>query len=300
MVFDRGRVPGVLGVDSVAGWFCLSWMPGNEGVANRSGPVACQERQRQSSATAGTVFEDRRQPLRLWFHVMWLMMAQKTGVSARNLCDTCGLGSDQTAWGWLQKLRRVMIRAGREHLTGRVDIDEACVGGQKEGARGRGAEGNTAVLVAVEGDPKKKPGRVRFRCVEAMTRESVEWFIGDYVAPGTLVVTDGLSVYDPLKAAGHDHQARVITPGGDMARQELDHVHLVVSLLKRWLGGTRQGAVTPSHPQAYLDECAFRFNRRLSRHRGKLFYRLMQQAVTVRPPTVKAPYASKPQPAGGT
>ncbi len=226
----------------------------------------CQACQRQSSATAGTVFEDSRKPLRLWFQVMWLMMAQKTGLSARHLCDTCGFGSYQTAWGWLQKLRSVMIRAGREHLTGRVAVDEAFVGGQKEGARGRGAEGKTAVLVAVAGDPKKKLGRVRFRCVEAITRESAELFITDYVEPGTLVVTDGLSVYDHLQAAGYDHQAHVLTTGGELARQELDHVHLVISLLKRWLGGTHQGAVTPAHLQAYLDEFAFRFNRRHTRH----------------------------------
>jgi transposase-like protein len=156
-----------------------------------------------------------------------------------------------------------MIRTGRERLTGRVEVDEAYVGGQKEGARGRGAEGKTAVLVAVEGDPKKKLGRVRFRCVEAISRKSVELFIGDYVEPGTLVVTDGLSVYDHLKAAGFDHQAHVITTGGEVARQELDHVHLVISLLKRWLGGTHQGAVTPSHRQAYLDELAFRGQRQL-------------------------------------
>lgn len=192
-----------------------------------------------------------------------------------------------------------MIRAGREHLTGRVEVDEAFVGGQKEGTRGRGAEGKTAVLVAVEGAPRQQLGRVRFRCVEAITRESVALFITDYVEPGTLVVTDGLSVYSHLQAAGSDHQAHVITTGGEPARQELDHVHLVISLLKRWLGGTHQGAVTPAHLQAYLDEFAFRFNRRLAHHRGKLFYRLMQQAVTVRPPTVKALYASKPQPAGG-
>ena len=93
----------------------------------------CQGCQRQSSVKAGTVFEDSRKPLRLWFHVMWLMMAQKTGLSAKNLCDTYGFGSYQTAWGWLQKLRSVMIRSGRERLTGRVEVDEAFVGGQKKG-----------------------------------------------------------------------------------------------------------------------------------------------------------------------
>ena len=93
---------------------------------------------------------------------MWLMMAQKTGMSAKNLCDTYGFGSYQTAWGWLQKLRSVMIRTGREPLNGRVEVDEAYVGGQKEGARGRGAKGKTAVLVAVEGEAKKKLGGYAF------------------------------------------------------------------------------------------------------------------------------------------
>ena len=151
------------------------------------------------------------------------------------------------------------------------------------------------VLVAVEGDAKKKLGRVRFRCVAAIDRKTVESFVRDYVEPGATVVTDGLPVYDKLRCAGFDHRPHVIAAGGEAARKQLDHVHLVISLLKRWLGGTHQGAVTPAHLQAYLDEFAFRFNRRLSQHRGKLFYRLMQQAVTARPPAVKALYASKPQ-----
>ena len=260
----------------------------------------CQGCQRQSSATAGTVFEDSRKSLRLWFHVMWLMMAQKTGLSAKSLCDTYGFGSYQTAWGWLRKLRSVMIRSGREHLAGRVEVDETYVGGQKEGTRGRGAEGKTLILVAVEGDIKKKLGRVRFRCVKAIDQEIIESFVRDYVEPGTKVVTDGLLVYGNLKAAGFDHRPHVVTTGGEKASQQLEHVHLVVSLLKRWLAGTHQGAVTPSHLQAYLDEFSFRFNRRLSQHRGKLFYRLMQQAVTARPPAVKALYVSKPQPVGAT
>ena len=252
----------------------------------------CQECQRQSSVTAGTVFEDSRKPLRLWFHVMWMMMAQKTGLSAKNLCETYGFGSYQTAWGWLGKFRSVMIRCGRDRLSGRVEVDEAFVGGQQEGARGRGAEGKTRVLVAVEGNAKKKLGRVRFRCVKTIDQVGVELFLTDCVEPGTQVVTDGLSVYDHLKAAGYDHRPHVQATGGAAAREQLDHVHLVISLLKRWLAGTHQGAVTPNHLQAYLDEFSFRFNRRLSQHRGKLFYRLMQQAVTTRPPAVKDLYVS--------
>lgn len=282
-----------------AGFVCAK-CGGTKAWRTARGLWHCQGCQRQSSVTVGTVFEDSRKPLRLWFHVMWLMMAQKTGLSAKNLSDTYGFGSYQTAWGWLQKLRSVMIRIGRERLVGRVEVDEAYVGGQKEGTRGRGAEGKTLVLVAVEGYTKKKLGRVRFRCVAAINGDTVESFVQDYVEPGAIVVTDGLSVYDNLGDAGFDHRSHIVSAGGEAARKQLEHVHLVISLLKRWLGGTHQGAVTPSHLQAYLDEFSFRFNRRLSRHRGKLFYRLMQQAVSTRPPAVKAMYVSKQQDVGGT
>lgn len=184
-----------------AGFVCPQ-CGGTEAWHTERGLWHCQKCRHQSSVTAGTVFEDSRKPLRLWFHVMWLMMAQKTGLSAKNLCDTYGFGSYQTAWGWLQKLRSVMIRSGRERLVGRVEVDEAFVGGQKEGTRGRGADGKTLVLVAVEGDARKRLGRVRFRCVAAINRETVEAFVRDYVEPSTKVVTDGLGVYDKLEAAG--------------------------------------------------------------------------------------------------
>jgi transposase-like protein/predicted RNA-binding Zn-ribbon protein involved in translation (DUF1610 family) len=258
------------------------------------GLLHCGNCQHQTSATVGTVFEGTRKPLLLWFHLMWLMMAQKTGLSARNLCDTYGFGSYQTAWGWLQKLRSVMIREGREQLCGRVEVDETYIGGRKSGARGRGAEGKTLVLVAVEGEASKL-GRVRFRCVSAADAEHIEPFVRDYVDPEAVVVTDGLPAYNGLPAAGFNHQPCCLSTGGEEAHREIEHVHLVVSLLKRWLMGTHQGAVRPTHLQAYLDEFAFRFNRRLSQHRGKLFHRLMQQSVTLRPKTVKGFYTTKPQ-----
>jgi hypothetical protein len=164
----------------------------DESVAYGSRAVALSRMRAADFGDTGTVFEDSRKPLRLWFHVMWLMMAQKTGLSAKNLCDTYGFGSYQTAWGWLRKLRSVMIRSGRERLSGRVEVDEAYVGGQKEGTRGHGAEGKTLVLAAVEGDAKKKLGRVRFRCVDAIDQDVVESFVRDYIEPGAMLVTDGL------------------------------------------------------------------------------------------------------------
>jgi len=277
-----------------AGFLCTN-CGGKKAWRTDRGLWHCQKCNRQTSVTSGTVFEDSRKPLRLWFHVMWLMMAQKTGLSSKNLCDTYEFGGYQTAWGWLHKLRSVMIRAGRERLHGRIEVDEAYVGGQKEGARGRGAEGKTLVLVAVEGGDREKLGRVRFRCVSAINGDTVDSFVTDYVEPGAIVVTDGLPVYDNLGNIGFDHRPHIVKSGGDTARKQLEHVHLVISLLKRWLGGTHQGAVAPTHLQAYLDEFSFRFNRRLSQHRGKLFYRLVQQAITARPLAVKAIYVSKTQ-----
>ncbi len=260
----------------------------------------CQSCHHQASVTAGTVFEDSRKSLRLWFHVMWLMMAHKTGLSARGLCDVYEFGSYQTAWAWLHKLRSVMIRQGRERLQGRVEVDEAYIGGKREGPAGRGAEGKTLVLVAVEGERGQKLGRVRFRCIQTITQEAAESFIADYVEPGSNVVTDGLSAYNGLSARGYIHNRNVVNTGGDEALAQLDHVHLVISLMKRWLDGTHHGAVKPSHLQAYLNEFAFRFNRRLSTHRGMLFYRLVQQAVTTRPPSTKDFYGLQIQDVGVT
>jgi transposase-like protein len=245
----------------------------------------CGQCSRQTSVRSGTVFDGSRKPLRLWFHVAWLMMSQKTGLSARTLCDTFGFGSYQTAWGWLHKYRSVMIRQGREQLQDRVEINEAYIGGVKAGKRGRGAEGKTMVLVAVEG-AKNAPQRVRFRCVPSAQKGCLLEFVQDYVSPGATIVTDGLMVYKGLQGAGFQHE-RHVNSGDLEAMDHVGHVHLVVSLLKRWLDGTHHGAIRSSHLQSYLDEFAFRFNRRLSTHRGKLFYRLMQQSVTARPPGIK-------------
>lgn len=255
----------------------------------------CKSCGHQSSVRSQTVFEDGRKPLKLWFHVMWLLMAQKTGMSAKNFHDTFGFGSYQTSWGWLQKLRSVMIRPGREALSGRIELDETFIGGQKEGTRGRGAEGKTLVLVAIEGEKSKKLGRVRFRIIPNAKSETIRPFVTDFIKPGSTIVTDGLKSYDMLDDMNYKHvkyvqNSKTATEPPD---SRLEHVHLVISLLKRWLNGTHQGGVTPNHLAGYLDEFAFRFNRRTSTHRGKLFYRLIQQSVMSRPKAIKDFYVSK-------
>ena len=192
-----------------------------------------------------------------------------------------------------------MIRQGRERLLGRVEVDEAYMGGKREGPAGRGAEGKTLVLIAVEGESGHKLGRVRLRCIETITKEAAESFIQDYVEPGSNIVTDGLNAYHGLGALGYAHNRNVVSTGGDETLAPLDHVHWVISLVQRWLDGTDHGAVKPSHLQAYLNEFAFRSNRRLSTHRGMLFYRLVQQAVTARPPSTKEFYGLQIQDVGG-
>lgn len=260
----------------------------------------CSQCKHDTSITAGTIFENTQKPLRLWFHVMWLMMAQKTGVSAKNLKDSMGFGSYQTIWGWLHKLRSVMVRPGRELLSGTIEIDETYIGGRQKGKQGRGSEGKTLVVIAVEGIDhinnnekdgyKNKLGRVRFRCINNASAENLIPFVCDTVKHGSKVITDGWPGYNELSAKGFQHCKKIISSSNQEAHELLPHVHLVVSLVKRWLKGTHQGAVSAAHLQGYLDEYAFRFNRRLSTHRGKLFYRLMQQAVSNKAPGIKELY----------
>jgi len=208
---------------------------------------------------------------------MWWVVSQKTGASAMNLRSAMGFGSYETAWTWLHKLRRGMIRPGRDKLQGTVEVDETTIGGDEPGTRGRERESRSLVAVAVEG---KAPdiGRVRFECIFDASAENLIPFVEDYVERGAVVRTDGWAGYASLRAHGYRHQ---VIDAGRGPSKVMPNVHLVVSLLKRWLLGTHQGAVSAKHLPYYLDEFAFRFNRRLSTHRGKLFYRLMQQAVTV-------------------
>lgn len=244
--------------------------------------MACADCGRQTSITAGTLFQGTRKPLRLWFHVMWWIMSQKTGASAKNLQHTMGFRRYETAWIWLHKLRRVMIRPGRDRLKGTVEVDETFIGGEVEGARGRKTTTKALVVIAVEVE-EKKLGRIRFRVIPDASADSLAPFVKDNITPSSGVITDGWRGYASLKKHGYQHVVKNISQSGEKASDLLPHVHLVVSLIKRWLMGTHQGAVTSKHLAYYLDEYAFRFNRRLSTHRGKLFYRLMQQAVSTGP-----------------
>ena len=247
----------------------------------------CRQCRGQVSVTAGTVFQSGHLPLTLWFRAMWWVTTQKNGASALGIQRILGLGSYETAWTWLHKLRRAMVRPGRDRLTGRVEVDEAFIGGVEEGVRGRQTVTKALIAVACEEDGEGI-GRIRMRRIPDATADSLQAFIQDAVAPGSLLHTDGLLSYDRLEKHGYRHRITFLNGRKESASELLPRVHRVVSLLKRWLLGTHQGAVSRAHLDYYLDEFTFRFNRRTSRHRGKLFYRLVQQAVAVDP----APYTS--------
>lgn len=244
------------------------------------GYLHCPGCHSQISVTAGTVFEKTRKPLRSWFQTMWLVMSQKDGASALGIQRVLGLGSYQTAWTWLQKLRRAMVRPDREMLKGTVEVDETYVGGKnKKGKRGRGSEGKYIVAIAIEVFDPKGFGRVRMKRIPDVSGNSLIPFIQSVAQSGTEIHTDGWNGYNDLQNKKYSHVRTVLSNSGDPAHVSMPGVHRIASLLKRWLLSTHQGAVKGEHLDYYLDEYTFRFNRRTSRSRGMLFYRLIQQAV---------------------
>jgi len=244
----------------------------------------CRRCRSQISLVAGTIFQDTRKPLALWFRAIWYVVSQKTGASALGVQRVLGLGSYRTAWTWLHKLRRAMVRPGRDRLSGRVEVDDAYVGGRAEGGFGR-TKGQKALIVVAAEEEGKRIGRIRMRRVTEATAENLQGFVCAAVEPGSVVHTDGWQGYSGLDKKGYIHEVSPVSQQPKKESSLLPRVHRVISLLKRWLLGTHQGAVSGEHLDYYLDEFTFRFNRRTSRHRGKLFYRLLQQAMAVEPTT---------------
>ena len=244
------------------------------------GLYRCKHCKFLASVTAGTIFQDTRIPLRLWFRAVWQVVTQKHGISALGLQQILGLKRYETTWILLHKLRTAMVRPGRDRLLGTVEVDETYRGGKHPGKRGRGAEGKTLVVIAVE-DKGNRLGRIRLHKVKNASAQSLIPAIKESVEPNSEVRTDGWSGYIGLPSAGYYHN--VTRSSADVGENLLPLANRVAALLKRWLQGTHHGSPRSSHLDYYLDEFVFRFNRRTSRWRGKLFYRLIQQAVNIEP-----------------
>jgi transposase-like protein len=253
-----------------------------------SGLWLCASCRRKTSVTAGTIFHGSRMPLPQWFAAVWFVCAQKTGVSALGLQRVLGFGSYRTAWTWMHKLRRAMVRPDRDVLGGpgvSVELDQTFVGGRSQGGRRARYETKAEVTIAVERQHPKGLGRVRMRRIDTKTRkDDIFRFARDCIAQGTIVYTDGDKLYNGLaKELKVTHEPIALVHAADPAHEMLPAVHRVASLLKRWLAGTLHYGQSMSHLDYYLDEFTFRFNRRTSRSRGLLFYRLLQQAVHTDP-----------------
>jgi hypothetical protein len=243
---------------------------------------------RKTSVTAGTIFHRSHTPLSTWFAAIWFVTSQKNGVSALGLQRALGFGSYETAWAWMQKLRRAMVRPDREMLTGIVELDQIYVGGRTR--KQKGFTDKVVITVAVERTGTHKLGRVRFDLPDRPNSlEQIE-FVKQVIEPGTLIRTDGLYMFRQLSEMGYRHEY-VNGYSAEDITEVLPGVHRVASLLKRWIAGTLHHHVSLEHLPYYLDEYAFRFNRRNSAARGMLFYRLLQQALATDPHPLAELYA---------
>ena len=278
------------------GFYCPACgMMDTPGRATR-GRLICRGCRHQSSVTAGTIFDKTRTSLRLWFAAAWYITNQKQGVSALGLQRVLGLNSYQTAWAMLHRFRRAMVRPDRDLLGGTVEVDVAFLALRRgEGVKPKRPSPKAhnrshlvAVAVAVEVHEPKGFGRIRLRRIQGPTIDALVPFVQGNIAPGSTVRTDGSAIYATLKDEGFGHDPHVILGSKVPAHKPLPGVHRIAALLKRWLLGTHHGAVDPRHVDYYLDEFTFRFNRRGSGARGKLFARLLEQAVAIEPTTEAA------------
>jgi transposase-like protein len=236
----------------------------------------CADCRHQTSLTSGTLLEKTRKPLKMWFRAVFEISTRRTGISAKDLERIMGFGSYKTAWTWLHKLRAALVRPDREPLGPFVQMDEALVGG-------KGGPHKELVLVAAEVD-----GRVRLAHAATNDKATLKRFTDEQVAADARVTTDGLASYDSESLGKRPHEAKVQTKAERRENDAVQSCHWTISLLKRWLLGTHAGAVSPKHLQAYLDEYAFRHNRRRTNGVGRIAARVIERLVARQPLTMRS------------
>jgi Zn ribbon nucleic-acid-binding protein len=235
----------------------------------------CADCGHQTSLTSGTLLEKTRKPFKVWFRAVFEVSSRRNGISAKELQRIMGFGSYETAWTWLHKIRAALVRPDREPLSKDVEIDEAFVGGKRAG--------KSMVLVATETD-----GRVRFAHAPTNDAETLKAFADASLAPDADVTSDGHAAYNAASLGKRAHEMIVQTSAERRVKDTLQTIHWSVSLLKRWLLGTHAGAVKPRHLQAYLDEFAFRWNRRKTHGVGRISARTIENLVAHAPLTMRA------------
>ena len=274
------------------GFRCRACGHGAAWALGRRNIYECAACGQQHSLLKGTIFEQTKTGLTKWFLAIYLVTSSKGGIAATELQRQMGFGSYQTAWSWLHKIRKAMIRPDRAPLAVRVEADETYVGGARPGRPGRGAAGKTLVAGAVEAGRGKargrRLGRLRLALLPDAGAQSLEGFLAANVAQPAAVATDGWSGYADLPAKGYRHEPINLSAAWGDAALRLPAIHLVFGLAKRWLLGTHHGAVSKKHLGAYLDEFVFRFNRRTAKSLSHRFARVIEHAVQTKPTTYRA------------
>jgi hypothetical protein len=231
--------------------------------------LVCRACGHQTSVTAGTLFQGTRTPLRSWFAAAWELATAEQGVSARRLARELDLGSYETAWTMLHRLRRAMVRSGRPRLEGVAETGTVLLRGRPAA---RGGPSGVVAGVAVE-DRGERAGRVRMQRLASRSAVELAGFVTRAVEPGARIRTERATVAEALAGLGY-----AVDAGAPLA-----HLPNVCERLERWLLETHQGAASHDQLDWYLDEFTFRFNRRAATHRGLLFYRLLEEAVVTPP-----------------
>ena len=283
MVPDGRGLSGLPGVAALACGVRVPEVRSRRGLRLADHRFECAGCGARTSTTAGTIFDRTRTPLTVWFTAAWMFASDKGGISALSLQRELEIGSYQTVWTMLHRLRSVLVRPGRERLTGTVEVDETFIGGAEPGLRGGRARGKKVLTcIAVEIREPKGLGRCRMGPLADASATSLQAFVTDHVEPGATVITDAWQGYRGLDKLGYVHDRRsqrAAKSRGEDPGELLPAVHRVASLIKRWLLGTHHGSVDTAHLPAYMNEFVFLFNRRRSRSRGLVFYRLLQLAV---------------------
>ena len=205
------------------------------------GRVKCGGCGSRTSVTAGTIFDKTRTPLTVWFHACWLFATAKDGISAQHLQRVLEIGSYQTAWAMLHRLRSALVRPGRDRLSGTVEVDETYIGGEEPGLRGGRQRGKKVLTgIAVEVREPKGIGRCRMAPLDDASGDTLGTFVTENVQPGATVITDGWAAYRAISGKGYQHRPinqKAARAAGDDPDSLLPGVHRVASLCKRWLLG---------------------------------------------------------------
>ncbi len=242
----------------------------------------CSACKRQTSLTSGTIFEATKLDLTIWFLAIYLITQSKDGISSLNLSRTIGISAN-AALRMKHKLQHVMkLCDDKQALSGFVQIDDAYLGGKRQGGkRGRGAEGKTPFVATVMTNDKGHPLSMRFSVVGGFHKNNISNWAKSHLFPGTLVLSDGLNCFPAVKDAGCSHHAIVKSSATKSERySEFKWVDTMIGNVKNSIHGTYH-AVTEKHVPRYLAEFCFRFNRRFEL--GKMIKQLAQAAVTTLP-----------------